>query len=394
MTSEPKKIPLSERPIWQQINWPQTILLVLTPAIALYGICTTPLQAKTLIWAMVYMVTAALGTTAGYHRLYAHCSYKASFLFELIIMAVGTAAVQGSVLWWCRDHRVHHRFTDTDKDPYNAKRGFIWSHIGWMIYKKDSSVLGRAEVDDLLNNKLVIFQNNNYVPLALFLGFLFPTLVAGVGWGDWQGGYYYAAMTRVVIGHHLTFCINSLAHWVGDASYDDKLSPRDCLLTALLTMGEGYHNFHHQFPQDYRNAVGFYQYDPTKWFIYGLSKLGLTYDLKTFSKNEIEKGALLMNEKKLEKVRETIDWGVNIDSLPVFTMDQYVNECKENGKQWILIDSIIHNIEDFMNDHPGGIKYIRSYIGRDATASFNGDVYDHSNAARNLMSSMRVGRLL
>lgn len=394
MSYASKKIPLSERPLWQQINWPQSILLVITPVIALHGIFTTPLQTKTLIWSIMYYVISALGITAGYHRLFSHCAYKASKAFELYIVLAGTASVQGSILWWCRDHRVHHRFTDTEKDPYNANRGFLWSHIGWMIFKKDSTVLGRAEVDDLENNKLVMFQHNNYVPLALIMGFLLPTFVAGIGWGDWQGGYYYAAVARLVFVHHATFCINSLAHWLGDTSYDDKHTPRDWFFTAIITMGEGYHNFHHQFPQDYRNAIKFYQYDPTKWFIYALSLVGLTYDLKIFPQNEVSKGALLMKEKKLNKIRETISWGVPIDSLPVFTLEQYVYECKENGKRWILIDSIIHNVEDFMNDHPGGIKYIRSYIGKDATSSFNGDVYDHSNAARNLMSSMRVGRIV
>ena len=77
-----------------------------------------------------------------------------------------------------------------------------------------------------------------------------------------------------------TFCVNSLCHWLGDKPYDDKLTPKDCVLTAVITMGEGYHNFHHQFPMDYRNGYKWYQYDPTKWFLWSCEKLGLATHLK------------------------------------------------------------------------------------------------------------------
>ncbi|KAJ9063391.1 stearoyl-CoA 9-desaturase [Entomophthora muscae] len=387
-----KKIPLNERPFWQQINWPQTILLTITPLMAIHGIRTTELQLKTLLFSIAYYAISALGITAGYHRYHSHRSYQASLIYQVYIMLAGTAAIQGSILCWCRDHRIHHRFTDTEKDPYNASRGLLWSHMGWMIYKKDSTKLGRAEVDDLEADPIVIFQHNYYVPLALFTSFIFPTLVAGVLWGDWKGGYYYAGVVRLVLVHHATFCINSLAHWLGDASFDDKLSPRDYLLTALITMGEGYHNFHHEFPQDYRNAIKFYQYDPTKWFIYGCSLIGLTYELKVFPDNEVRKGELLMKQKKLDKVSATINWGVAIESLPVISFEVYQKEC-DGGKRWLLIDGVVHDVELFMNEHPGGIKYVRAYIGKDASAAFAGQVYDHSNGARNLMSSMRVARI-
>ncbi|KAI0242549.1 stearoyl-CoA 9-desaturase [Massospora cicadina] len=351
-----------------------------------------PLQSKTLVWAILYYFISALGITAGYHRFYSHKSYSARLPYQVYIMLSGTASVQGSILWWSRDHRVHHRFTDTEKDPYNANRGLIWSHIGWMIFKKDSTKLGRAEVDDLEADPIVMFQHHFYVPLALLMGFIFPTLVAGMLWGDWKGGYYYAGVVRLVFVHHATFCINSLAHWIGDTSFDDKLTPRDHFLTALVTMGEGYHNFHHEFPQDYRNAIKFYQYDPTKWFIYAISLLGLTYDLKIFPENEVRKGEFLMKEKKLNQCRATINWGVPVETLPSISFDQYRDECA-NGKCWILIDGVVHDVESFMHEHPGGIKYIQVYIGKDASAAFSGIVYDHSNAARNLMSSMRVARI-
>ncbi len=102
----------------------------------------------------------------------------------------------------------------------------------------------------------------------------------GYFWGDWRGGYVYAGAMRMCMVHHSIFALNSLAHWLGEAPFDDKHSPRDHLVTALVTFGEGYHNFHHQFPTDYRNAIRWYQYDPTKWFISLCAKVGLASHLK------------------------------------------------------------------------------------------------------------------
>jgi stearoyl-CoA desaturase (delta-9 desaturase) len=131
----------------------------------------------------------------------------------------------------------------------------------------------------------------------LVMAFMVPTIVCGLGWGDWKGGYVYAGVVRLIFVHHVlsgivvdslfliqsTFCVNSLAHWLGDSPFDDKHTPRDHLVTALVTIGEGYHNFHHQFPMDYRNAIRWYQYDPTKWFIWVCQQVGLASHLKVCS---------------------------------------------------------------------------------------------------------------
>lgn len=117
------------------------------------------------------------------------------------------------------------------------------------------------------------------------------------------------------------FCINSIAHYLGSASYDDALSPRDHLLSAILTLGEGYHNFHHQFPMDYRNAFLWYQYDPTKWFIASCAMIGLASHLRTFPSNEISKGALSMKLKELQKVQESLIWPTSSEELPVVTWE-------------------------------------------------------------------------
>ncbi|KAM5344529.1 hypothetical protein ACJ41O_013065 [Fusarium nematophilum] len=206
--------------------------------------------------------------------------------------------------------------------------------------------------------------------------------------------FYYKriGILRICFVQQATFCVNSLAHWLGDQPFDDRNSPRDHVITALVTLGEGYHNFHHEFPSDYRNAIKWYQYDPTKWSIWIWKKLGLAYDLKQFRQNEIEKGRVQQVQKKLDRKRATLDWGIPLDQLPVVHWDDFVADSK-NGKALVAIAGVIHNVTDFIKDHPGGKALISSAVGKDATAIFNGGVYNHSNAAHNLLSVMRVGVL-
>ena len=132
------------------------------------------------------------------------------------------------------------RYTDTPKDPYEANRGLLWSHIGWMVVKQDPKRIGRVDISDLNKDKLVMWQHKNYLWLGPLMAFLFPAIVAYVGWGDFWGGFYFAGMARLVFVHHATFCVNSLAHYLGETSYDDRRTPRDHFITALVTLGEGY----------------------------------------------------------------------------------------------------------------------------------------------------------
>lgn len=289
-------------------------------------------------------------------------------------------------------HRAHHRYTDTEKDPYSVRKGLLYSHIGWMIMKQNPKRIGRTDITDLNEDPVVVWQHRHFVKCVLFMALVFPTLVAGLGWGDWIGGFVYAAILRVFVVQQATFCVNSLAHWLGDQPFDDRNSPRDHVITALVTLGEGYHNFHHEFPSDYRNAIRWYQYDPTKWCIWTWKQLGLASDLKTFRQNEIDKGRLQQQQKKLDQKRAKLDWGVPLEQLPVIDWDDFVEQSK-NGKALVSIAGVIHDVSDFIKDHPGGKALISSAVGKDATAVFNGGVYLHSNAAHNLLSTMRVGVL-
>ena len=417
---DPKKVHIAETPLtranwYKHVNWLNVYMII---GIPLYGVVQawwTPLRWQTALFAVIYYYWTGLGITAGkqhnpstavhqckknqsltskfftgYHRLWAHTSYSATLPLRIWFAAMGGGAVEGSIRWWARDHRAHHRYTDTDKDPYSVRKGLLYSHLGWMVMQQNPKRIGRTDITDLNEDPVVVWQHRHFIKVLLFMGFVFPALVAGLGWGDWLGGLVYAGILRVFVVQQATFCVNSLAHWLGDQPFDDRNSPRDHVLTAFVTMGEGYHNFHHEFPSDYRNAIEWHQYDPTKWTIWLCKQLGLAYDLKTFRHNEIEKGRLQQQQKKLDQTRARLDWGVPLDQLPVLEWDDYVDQCR-NGRCLVAVAGVVHDVSDFVSQHPGGRAMIRSGIGRDATAMFNGGVYGHSNAAHNLLSTMRVG---
>ncbi|CAE6477416.1 unnamed protein product [Rhizoctonia solani] len=375
---------------WQELNHLNCFFIVATPLISLYGALTTTLQWKTACFTLFWYFVTGLGITAGYHRLWAHRSYNASKPLEYFLALAGAGAVQGSIKWWSRGHRAHHRYTDTELDPYNAHLGFFWSHVGWMIFKPRRKP-GVADVSDLAKNKVAQWQHRWYLWLVLTMSFGIPTVIPGLFWGDWRGGYFYAGVARLCFVHHSTWCVNSLAHWLGESSFDDKHTPRDHVITALVTIGEGYHNFHHQFPMDYRNAIKWYQYDPTKWFIAAMSRLGLASQLKVFPDNEVKKGQMTMELKKIKARADKIEWPKTSNDLPVISWEEFQAHAKE--RNLVLISGFIHDITSFMNEHPGGRHLLSKNIGRDATTAFWGGVYEHSNAAHNLLAMMRVGVL-
>lgn len=224
----------------------------------------------------LWFVVCMLSTTGGYHRLFSHRTYRAVWPVRLLYLLFGAASGQASAVRWASDHRLHHASTDEEEDPYNIRRGFWWAHMGWLLFRAPSR---RWLVRDLESDPLVAFQDRHYLVLLLAVGFLAPMLVAW-SWGDAVGGLLLAGFFRLMVQYQATFSINSLAHTIGTRPYSTSVSARDSFLTALVTLGEGYHNFHHRFPADYRNGVRFFHFDPTKWWVWLLSKLGLASGLK------------------------------------------------------------------------------------------------------------------
>ena len=295
----------SVNPTKAPINWPATLVLTLTPLLALILIpwYSWNYDFSTAAWVSFFIIFPlnGLSITAGYHRLWAHRAYEASWPVRFVLMIFGTMAVQNSILFWSAGHRNHHRFVDdVDLDPYSAKRGFWFSHMGWMLRDYPSGHLDYKNVPDLKKDKMVIFQHKHYTLLAVLTNFGIP-LAIGYMSGDVWGVFLLAGLLRLVISHHFTFFINSWAHISGSQPYTDQNTARDNPVMALFTWGEGYHNFHHIFQYDYRNGVKWWHYDPTKWLIYGMSKLGLARKLRRIPRFIIEKAEVEMKFKHAEK---------------------------------------------------------------------------------------------
>jgi stearoyl-CoA desaturase (delta-9 desaturase) len=242
----------------------------------------------TLALGVVWFALCGVGITGGYHRLFAHPTYKASRWLRAFYLFFGAASIQNSALKWSADHRVHHSRTDKDEDPYNISRGFFWAHIGWVFYQ-DQDEIALHTVRDLAADPLVRFQDEHYVLVAFLAGALLPVAL-GSAWGDPIGALLVAGFLRLVVQWHATFAVNSFAHMIGTQPFSTKNSARDSFWTALITLGEGYHNFHHKFQLDYRNGFRWYHLDPTKWFVWTMSKVGATWDLRR-TRDEVVRSA-------------------------------------------------------------------------------------------------------
>lgn len=294
-----------------QYDWTNIIFFSLTPVLAIistiWWVQTGRFNMGTIVLACVLAVLFKFCITGGYHRLFSHRSYEAAMPLRAFFLFFGAGAFQSSVFKWAYDHRNHHRFVDDlDQDPYSIKRGFGWAHLVWTFFKFDKHAKN-TKVSDLVSDKMIMFQHDHYLPFAVFFSFIFPALIAAT-WGDFWGGLLIAGLLRLVLNHHATFLINSMAHCVGDQTYSDRHTARDHWFTALLTLGEGYHNFHHEFASDYRNGVHPMNWDPTKWFIYLFSLVGLTKNLVRVRKEVIVKARMQMTEKRLiRKLSKQLD---------------------------------------------------------------------------------------
>jgi stearoyl-CoA desaturase (delta-9 desaturase) len=288
--------------------WSTTLMFTLTLGSALvlvpwFGL-THGYSVAAWVLFVVFLYANGMSITGGYHRLWAHKSYEAHWSLRLIYLIFGTMALQNSVFVWASGHRTHHlNVDDFDKDPYSIRRGFWFAHIGWMVREYESGKPNFANIPDLRRDPMLAFQHRFYIPLALLTNFGLPLLA---GWlvGDVWGTFILAGVLRLVVSHHVTFLINTLAHMWGSRPYTDENTARDNPVLAFLTYGEGYHNYHHIFAHDYRNGVRWWQWDPTKWLIAGLQFVGLTRRLKRTPPFQIQRALLAM---QFTRAREKLD---------------------------------------------------------------------------------------
>ena len=238
-----------------------------------------------MMFGALYVITG-LGITVGYHRLISHRSFACRNWVKAGLLIAGAWALQNSALKWAADHRRHHAQCDGDEDPYNAQRGFWYSHCGWIFFTRPPH-LNEKYQGPLREDPLIVWQHRYYVPLVLS-GLALPVLAGFVvnGASGALSCFLLAGVGRLFCVLNSTFCINSICHLWGSQSHGQADSSRNSWWVSFLTFGEGYHNYHHTYQSDYRNGACWYNFDPSKWLIFSLSRLGLASALRRSAARE------------------------------------------------------------------------------------------------------------
>ncbi|KAI1905324.1 hypothetical protein AGOR_G00014920 [Albula goreensis] len=254
----------------QYIVWRNVILMTLLHAGAVYSVFLIPkAHPFTWIWSYLCFLMTALGVTAGAHRLWSHRSYKAKLPLRVFLAAANSMAFQNDIFEWSRDHRVHHKYSETDAIPT-------------MPSHRDVIERGKKlDVSDLLADPVVVFQRKYYKTSVLVMCFMVPMLVPWYFWGEslWNS-YFLSSILRYTVSLNVTWLVNSAAHLYGNRPYDKNISPRENRFVTFGAIGEGFHNYHHTFPFDYSTSEFGLRFNPTTCFIDLMCWLGLASNRK------------------------------------------------------------------------------------------------------------------
>ena len=222
--------------------------------------------------------------TAGYHRYFAHRSYKMGRVMQFLMAVGGSLATQKGVLWWAGHHRHHHRYSDQPEDVHSPRRGLFWSHVGWILCNKYDETPWDNIKDFARFPELRWLNRFHLVPPVLLAVGLF--LVGGWSWLFW--GYF---LSTVLLWHG-TFTINSLMHVWGRRRYVTTDTSRNSMLLALITCGEGWHNNHHYYQSTANQGFFWWEIDLSYYVLKAMSRVGLVKDLRTPSEAVLKRNRI------------------------------------------------------------------------------------------------------
>lgn len=280
-----------------RLRYPDLIAQIFIHAGALYGVYLLfYARFYTLLWALVTIWCSGVGITAGVHRLWSHKSYTAALPLRILLIFLFTISGQRDAYTWALDHRIHHKFSETDADPHDARRGFFFAHVGWLFLTPHPKVEEKRKVidmSDLENDGVVMFQRKWYIPLFALISIGFPVLVPVYFWNEdlWMSFWINFNM-RFCATLNIAFFVNSVAHMWGRKPYDKNISPVESPIVSFLAMGEGWHNYHHVFPWDYKTSeLGTYTLNVTTGFLDFCAKIGWVTGRKVVSPDMVARRA-------------------------------------------------------------------------------------------------------
>lgn len=309
----------AKREIKSQIVWQNAAGFLLLHLTALYGLYVSITSAKLLTWVYggVLHVMIGLGVTIGAHRYFSHRSFKANFVLRCLLATMFTATGQNSLYIWVRDHRQHHKYTDTDADPHNATRGFFFSHCGWLMVRKHPDVIAKGktiDLSDLEADPIVRFQKKYYYLLYGIANILITALPCLL-WGESLRvsvlGVY---VLRTVFLYNITWLVNSAAHLYGTRPYNVKIKAVENKFVSTVTGGEGWHNFHHVFPSDYRASEYGHEHDISTAVIELMKRIGWAYDLKETPQRLVKKWVKKFGDGSYSVVVQEVDSTDNVQT--------------------------------------------------------------------------------
>jgi stearoyl-CoA desaturase (Delta-9 desaturase) len=255
-----------------QVQWMAMLPFWGVQIVAIVGVILSGWSWKGLGLALVLYLVRMFGLTAGFHRYFAHRSYKTSRAFQFALAFLGTTSTQKGVLWWAAHHRAHHKYSDTPRDIHSVRQhGFWWAHVKWILVRTYVPTDIDRIKDFARYPELRWLNTYHLVPPLLLAGGLF----AAGGWWALLWGFF---VSNTLLWHG-TFCVNSLAHAFGRRRYATADDSRNSFLIALITLGEGWHNNHHHYQRSERQGFYWWEVDITHYVLRGLSFLGLVKDL-------------------------------------------------------------------------------------------------------------------
>lgn len=354
--------------------------------------CTLLSWTSIISFVILYSLVAAC-FTIGYHRLWTHRSFQASSLVQSVLYFFSSAAFPGPLSLWTRAHLLHHDQISKNPSPLSLSQ-LCQSQMWWTLLSNQSSGVPPPSP----SSSLPLPSLDRYYPIvSLLSGLLLPTIIGYAVLGALLPAFLWFGCFRALLQNQVAASLHTLPRLpLGRRPYAAEISVFDSLILAVISLGDGYQNFHHTFPSDFRSGVRKYHWDPSKWLLRLLASLGLVTALTSTSRREWMRARLQTSTKILHEQWKSIDSKLGTvpeSQLPVYTWKQIEDMVVNQRKPLVVIDGIVHTVEEFINIHPGGKKIIFSRIGKDATLDFNGAVYRHSKAARNLLGRLRVGKL-
>jgi stearoyl-CoA desaturase (Delta-9 desaturase) len=235
--------------------------------------------------------------TAGYHRYFSHRAYKMGRVMQFLMAFGGASAAQKGPLWWAAHHRHHHKFSDTPQDIHSPLKGFLWSHVGWIVCRKYQAT-NLDTIRDFAKYPELRWLNDYYLVPPIMLG---AACFALGGWSALVTGFFLST----VLTYHGTFLINSLAHVMGTRRYATTDTSRNSFVLAMITLGEGWHNNHHHYQSTAHQGFFWWEIDVSYYVLRALNLLGLVHDLRVLPKHMLTKQ--LIRDGALESAAEATE---------------------------------------------------------------------------------------